>query len=140
MIEVKFKKLNDFAKMPTQAYKGDACFDFYSVNQASISGNEFREVSLGIAIELPEGYEMAFRTRSSFGRKGVQIHPGTIDTGYRGYLSVFVFNHSKKMLEISIGDKIAQGAVRPILEVNFVEVEELAESERGEKGFGSSGK
>src|SRR5574343_349602 len=93
-VEVKFVKLHKDAKMPSRGYAGDACYDFYTTTEVIIPARGFSEIDLGIAIELPEHYEMTFRSRSSFGRKGLQVHPGTIDSGYRGYLSVFIFNHT----------------------------------------------
>jgi dUTP pyrophosphatase len=137
---VKFKKLNKDAKDLTIAYKGDACSDIYSIEEKIIAARGFEEVNIGMAFELPEGWEMQIRTRSSFGRKGLQCHMGTVDEGYRGYISVFIYNHTDRDYKIGKGDKIAQVAIRPVPKIIFQEVQELIPSERGEKGFGSSGK
>lgn len=137
---VKFKKLHNDAKIPTMGYKGDACWDFYSVEDIIIPARGSKEVNLGIATEIPYGWEMVFRARSSYGRKGLQVHNGTIDAGYRGYLGVFVYNHTNEDYEVKKGDKVVQAAVRQIPEVNFEEVQELTPSERGEGAFGSSGR
>lgn len=139
-IKIRFKKLKEEAQNPVRGYPGDACKDLFATKETVIEARKHGEVDLGIAVEIPYGYEMTFRARSSFGKKGIQIHPGTIDAGYRGPLSVFVYNHTDKDYVIEKGDKVVQVAIRPIMDVSFEEVKELTESERGEKGFGSSGK
>jgi dUTP pyrophosphatase len=140
MIVVKCKLMHPNAKLPIKTYESDSCFDLYSVEEVIIPAHSWREVSTGIIVEPPLGYGLFLRARSSQGIKGIQMHNGTIDCGYRGILGTIVYNHSNEPYCVKIGDKVGQAFVEPILQVVFEQVEELSESERGEKGFGSSGK
>lgn len=139
-VEVKIKKIHQDAKTPTIGYKGDACWDIYSIEDKIVPARGMAEINVGLATEIPEGWENQLRTRSSFAKKGLQCHFGTVDSGYRGYLGVFMYNHTDTDYQIIKGDKIAQVATRRVPEVTLTIVDELSESERGEKGFGSSGK
>ena len=140
MIKVKCKLLHQNAKLPTKAYESDSCFDLYSVEKKAISPHCYGEINLGIAVELPLGYGMFLRARSSQGKNGIQIHCGTVDQEFRGLLSVYVYNHSNRTYKVSVGDRVAQAFVEPIQRVKFEEVENLLESKRGKRGWGSSGK
>jgi dUTP pyrophosphatase len=141
-IIVKVKKLNPDATIPHRAKPGDAAFDLYSVEDYLL-GQESREaVHTGIAIQIPEGYEGQVRPRSGLAMKqGITVvnSPGTIDSGYRGEVVVILHNLSKDGFFIKKGMRIAQLAIRPVPEVEFLEVEELEDSERGSGGFGSTG-
>jgi len=140
MIKVKCKLLHQDAKLPTKVYKSDSCFDLYSVEKKAIPPHYYGEINLGIAVELPLGYGMFLRARSSQGKNGIQIHLGTVDQEFRGQLSVYVYNHSNSTYKVSVGDRVAQAFIEPVQEVKFEEVENLSESKRGERGWGSSGK
>jgi dUTP pyrophosphatase len=100
-------------------------------------------VATGLAIALPEGYAGFVLPRSGLAAKhGISIvnAPGLIDSNYRGELKVILLNNdSNDSFAIEIGDRIAQLIVMPIPTINFEQVEELTESQRGESGFGSSG-
>ncbi len=158
---IKYKKLNGYAKEPSKAYEGDACFDLYADNDFEIIGNETLKITTGIALEIPEGYEVVVRSRSSsFSKKNLWVHIGTIDYQYRGEVYFFVNQiapHSHEMVTvgdgdwvesgklfmnsttIDIGEAIAQLAIREVPRFKFQEVDELEDSKRGSKGFGSSG-
>lgn len=100
-------------------------------------------VPTGIYIELPEGYEAQVRPRSGLAAKhGISIvnAPGTIDADYRGEIKVILVNLSKDDFTINPGERIAQMVIARYEKVEWVEVEELSESERGAGGFGSTGK
>lgn len=100
-------------------------------------------VPTGIYIELPEGYEAQIRPRSGLAAKhGISIvnSPGTIDADYRGEIKVVLVNLSKEDFVINPGERIAQMVIAQYTKVEWVEVEELSESERGSGGFGSTGK
>ena len=140
MITVKCKLLHQDAKLPTKVYESDSCFDLYSVEKKVVFPHCHEEINLGIAVELPFGYGMFLRARSSQGKSGIQIHLGTVDQEFRGQLSVYVYNHFDKAYKVSVGDRIAQAFIEPIQEVKFEEVGNLSKSKRGEKGWGSSGK
>jgi dUTP pyrophosphatase len=98
-------------------------------------------VSVGLKMELPMGWEATFRTRSSSGVKSsMRVHPGTIDAGYRGELTVAVYNMGSTPVLVKKGQGIAQIAVRPVPKINIIEGEVNSDTQRGEKGFGSSDK
>ena len=100
-------------------------------------------IPTGLSIELPEGYEMQIRPRSGLAAKhGITVlnSPGTIDADYRGEIRVILVNLSNEEFRIEAGERIAQMVVARHEQVEWELAEELAESERGEGGFGSTGK
>ena len=100
-------------------------------------------IPTGLSIELPEGYEMQIRPRSGLAAKhGITVlnSPGTIDADYRGEIRVILVNLSNEEFRIEAGERIAQMVVARHEQVEWEMTEELAESERGEGGFGSTGK
>jgi dUTP pyrophosphatase len=99
-------------------------------------------VPTGFALELPQGYEAQVRPRSGLALKaGVTLlnSPGTIDADYRGEVMVILINHGTEPFLVQRGDRIAQLVVAPVSHVEIVAVEALAETERGQGGFGSTG-
>jgi len=99
-------------------------------------------IPTGISIELPEGYEGQVRSRSGLCKKnGVHVlnGVGSIDQGYTGEVKVILHNTDTMYLDIEPGDRIAQLVIAPVAYAQFVEVDNLSETERGDKGFGSSG-
>ena len=99
-------------------------------------------IPTGLFMEIPEGYEGQVRPRSGLAIKnGITVlnTPGTIDSDYRGELQIILINLGDKDFEIKNGDRIAQIIVAPVTQGNFVQVEQLSVTERGEKGFGSTG-
>lgn len=104
---------------------------------------ERKLVPTGLSMEIPAGYEGQVRPRSGFAIKsGVTVlnSPGTIDADYRGEVKVILINLSNQEHEISSGDRIAQLVIAAHERAEFVEVQELSDSQRGERGFGSTGK
>ena len=100
-------------------------------------------VNTGIFIEIPEGYEAQIRPRSGLAYKhGITVlnSPGTIDADYRGEIGVILVNLSAEEVEIQSGDRIAQMVFAKVEQAEWVEVSQLSTSERGEGGFGSTGK
>ncbi len=139
-VTLKVKRLTTVAKLPSFAHPNDACFDIYAGQDIVVPGKGYISVPTGIASEIPEGYEVVIRPRSGLAfNHGLQVHPGTIDSGYRGEWLVQVYNHSYISYLINAGDRIAQGALRPIPVVEIKEVNDLEESSRGDGGFGSTG-
>ena len=141
-IVVKVKRLEKQAQLPIQARMGDAAFDLFSAVEYAIEPGESYGVKTGIALEIPVGYEGQVRPRSGLAlNSGITVTnaPGTIDSGYRGEVRVVLHNLGKNSFHIKRGMRIAQIAIRPVPNVRFVEVDELAESERGDGGFGSTG-
>lgn len=145
-IDVKCKLAHPDAKLPTQAYVYDAGWDLYAIEDVFIPLGEVKEVKTGVHFEIPPGYVGIVFTRSSYGKAGKVVHHGVIDSGYRGELSVFVRNSTNFVyssihgLNICKGDKVAQIIFFKLPQVNLIQVETLSESERGEKGYGSSGR
>lgn len=104
---------------------------------------ERKLVHTGLFIELPEGYEAQIRPRSGLAwKEGITIlnAPGTVDADYRGEIKVILVNLSHEMVQINDGDRICQMVVCPVEQAEWVSVEELTETERGEGGFGHTGK
>jgi dUTP pyrophosphatase len=100
-------------------------------------------VPTGLAVEIPEGFEMQIRPRSGAALKqGLSLPntPGTIDSDYRGPLGVIVINLGQDPIQIAHGDRIAQAVIAPVVQAQFDLVDELSETERGAGGFGSTGR
>ncbi|WP_417753113.1 dUTP diphosphatase [Senegalimassilia anaerobia] len=142
-VHVSIKILSRDVQIPHMAYNGDAGVDLRSVERIVLEPQERAMVATGLAIALPEGYAGFVLPRSGLAAKhGISIvnAPGLIDSNYRGELKVILLNTDPdKSFTIEIGDRIAQLIVMPVPTINFEQVEELTESQRGESGFGSSG-
>lgn len=144
---IKVKRLTVTAKMPTKAHDSDAGFDIYADEDKVILPMSRESIHTGIAIELPELPEsnkdvyLRIAPRSGLAVKsGIDVFAGVVDRGYSGEIIVCMFNSSKEEFKVNKGDKIAQLIPTLILKDNLIEVLELEESKRGDKGFGSSGK
>ena len=112
----------------------------YSIENVLIKPNEEpKSIRTGIAIQLPEGYGAIIKDRSSLASKGLHVVAGVIDNGYRGEIIVKMVNLTDKPIFIEEGSKIAQLILIPIVDCRVVESNRLTETERGSKGFGSSG-
>jgi dUTP pyrophosphatase len=149
MIKIKFKKQSENAKMPTKATEHSAGWDLYAYLHEDIFGYRFRSIPIGgrvsvdcgIALEIPEGFEGQIRPRSGLALKeGAVCAFGTIDSDYRGYISVILFNLSYSPIRIENHQRIAQLVLQPVIDISFEEVSELSVTDRGSKGFGSSGR
>ncbi len=139
---LKIKKISEKAIVPNYAHDGDAGLDLYSVEELVLEAGERALIHTGIQIELPKNTEAQIRPRSGLALKhGITTlnSPGTIDEGYRGEIGVILINHSKECFKIETGMKIAQIVIKPILNVQIEEANELSDSERKANGFGSSG-
>lgn len=138
-------RLDPDLPLPAYARAGDAGVDLVAREDVTLAPAGGRAlVATGIAIALPEGYAGLVQPRSGLAFKhGVTVlnTPGLIDSGYRGELKVCLINHDPtEPFEVTRGERIAQLVVQAVENVNFVEVDSLDESERGDKGFGSSGR
>jgi len=138
-IQVNVKRTSPQAKIPTKAHNTDAGWDLYSPINALLYPGESRMVNMQICFEIPAGWFGKIEDRSSFAKKGIFTAGGVIDSGYRGEVSVLIRNDGPERLDISIGMRIAQLLILPVPSIQMVESEELSDSLRGEKGFGSSG-
>jgi dUTP pyrophosphatase len=140
MVEIKIKKLYDDVKLPNYAYENDAGFDIYSYEDKIIQPKERAVLKTGFATSFPKGYVALIWDRSGNAvKKGIKTMAGVIDCGYRAEWGVVLLNTSNELLEIKKGDKIAQCLIQPIISPKFIEVNDLEEADRGERGFGSSG-
>lgn len=144
-LELQVKLLHPEAKLPTKAHpEEDAGFDLYSVVEGVVPPHAANSspvnIDTGIAFAIPQGYYGQLMTRSSYGKMGMRVHPGVIDSGYRGPITVLVHNLSEEPREIRKGDKVAQLLILPVPFTEVSVVDELPTSSRGEKGFGSSGR
>lgn len=140
--QIKIKRIHPDAELPQQAHPGDAGLDLFSVEEKVIEPGEAALIATGIQIELPKGTEAQVRPRSGLALKHsvtVLNSPGTIDEGYRGEVKVILINHGKNEFKVEKQMKIAQMVIAPVAMVFIEEVEELAVSERGAGGFGSTG-
>jgi dUTP pyrophosphatase len=125
---------------PSFAYEGDAGMDLAVQGEHRIMPDERLDLPTGVAIQLPEGYYARLVGRSSTLRKrGLFVFEGIIDQGYRGPLFVYVENKTRAPIVVADGSRIAQIIVQPIVQPVLTKVDQLDDSERGAKGFGSSG-
>lgn len=142
-IEVPLKPLDPDLPMPECAYAGDAGVDLRSAEDLVLQPFERALVPCGFSLAIPEGYAGFVLPRSGLAAKhGISIvnAPGLIDSGYRGELKVILVNlDPKEPFFVKCGDRIAQLVIMPVPAVQFHQVAELPDSERGEGGFGSSG-
>ena len=143
-ITLKLKKLDDSVLTPAYAKPGDAGLDLYAAQDASINPGCREIISTGIAIAIPEGYAGFVQPRSGLAaREGLTIvnTPGLIDSGYRGEIKVIALNTDlENTIQIERGERIAQLVIQEVPVVTIDVVDELDATERGEGGFGSTGK
>ena len=142
MIDVPIRRLRPDAHLPEQAYEGDAGMDLAACEAVTIEPGERAVVPTGLAIEIPDGYAGFVQPRSGLAvRHGIGIvnTPGLIDSGYRGEIRVVLINTDREQrFTVEPGMRIAQLVIVPVAAARLVEVDELAASERGSRGFGSS--
>jgi len=138
---LKFEKTHDLAKLPTKNHETDTGYDVYSVADVVIPAKSSNIVPVGLKFAyIPEGYWVKVESRSGLGFKhGIIAHPGIIDCGYRGDAGIKLYNFTDKDYQIKAGDRIAQFVVYLNISMNVC-WGTIEKSERGEKGFGSSGK
>ena len=140
MAVLKVKKLRPDAVLPVRKRKGDAGLDLYAVEEVILKPSEWVAIPTGIAVEIPEGYFGLIKDRSGLALKhALHCLAGVVDENYRGEIKVVMINLGREGIKIEKGTRIAQLLIIPYLPVDIEEVEELSDTERGEKGFGSSG-
>lgn len=133
-------KLDPGAVMPTKANDTDAGFDLYSRTDMYLRPNDSYTFDTGAHIQIPKGYAGLIKSRSGMNIKHSITCEGVIDAGYTGSIRVKLRNESGSFYDVEAGDRIAQLVIVPIPELELVEVDELDGSDRGDNGFGSSGK
>ncbi len=140
---MKIKRLDERAVIPKRGSASAAGYDIYSIEETIIPQGETRLIKTGLSMEIPENY-----FGGVFARSGLAVKEGirpancvaVIDSDYRGELMVPLHNDSKEERTITAGERIAQLVILPFLSVEFEETDELSETERGNGGFGSTGK
>lgn len=152
--QVKFKKLSPLAKVPFRKLPTNAGFDIHSIENASIKPGERKAIKTGIAVQGLAGHYIRVAPRSGLALKeGINVLAGVVDESYTGEIMVILHNTTKpsksdpygigvssEVFFVAEGDRIAQLIFEKIsTDIEFVEVEELEETERGSDGFGSSG-
>jgi dUTP pyrophosphatase len=142
-VQVLLRRLDPLLPVPAYAHPGDAGADLLAAVDVVLAPGERATVPTGVAIALPEGYAAFVHPRSGLAaRHGVTTlnGPGTVDAGYRGEVRVTLVNTDReRTVELSRGDRIAQLVVQRVERAEFVAVEELPPSARGEGGHGSTG-
>jgi dUTP pyrophosphatase len=142
-VNLRVRRLDGRALLPTRAHDGDAALDLYALEDASLAPGERGSIRTGIAVEIPDGHAGLVLPRSGLAlRHGIALvnAPGLIDPGYRGELRVLLLNTDRSQpFQFSAGDRIAQLLVVRAEVASAVDVEELSASARGAGGFGSSG-
>ncbi len=141
-VEVKVA-LSEGAILPEYHSDLAAGMDLRCLNSFTLYPNERRLISTGLRMAIPEGYEGQIRPRSGLAlRHGISMvnSPGTIDADYRGEIGVILINHGADVVTFNAGDRIAQLVICPIARASLEVLEELEDTERGEAGFGSTGK
>ena len=129
--------------LPKYARDGDAGMDICAAEDIHISPFNWKAISTGLFVEIPDGYEIQIRSRSGLAFKhGISVlnSPGTIDSGYRGEIKVILKNSDHHRYDVKKGERIAQMVVSEFTKTSFIEVAELSDTERGEGGLGSTGK
>ena len=142
MIELAIRRLRSDAIIPERAYAGDAGLDLAACERVELAPGARATVGTGLAVAIPDGYAGFVQPRSGLAaRHGITIvnTPGLVDSGYRGELRVILLNtDTSETFVVERGMRIAQLVVVPTPEFELLEVDELPESERGVRGFGSS--
>jgi dUTP pyrophosphatase len=144
-VVLKITKVLPNAIIPKYATDGSVGFDLHACDDMSLYPGDIRMVHTGLVVEVPEGFEMQIRQRSGLSLKFpnyIAIGVGTIDQDYRGEIMIPVMNNNNlgTFFEIREGDRIAQAIISPIIQVEIEEVDMLTSTERGDGGFGSTGK
>jgi dUTP pyrophosphatase len=143
-----FKKLHPDAKI-IQPRPGDAGYDLCCVEDVWLEtiGEKYEDdrpslvkIDTHIAIEIPKGYVGLIRDKSSIGGKGIVVCGGVLDEKYRGNIIICLANTTNMPYNFRKGDKIAQLLIVPYVTPQLIEVDELEQTERGDKGFGSTGR
>ena len=143
-VAVEVKRLSHGEGLPLPAYAtaGAAGMDVVSAEYVTIAPGARHAVATGLALAIPQGYEIQVRPRSGLAFKhGITVPntPGTIDSDYRGELKVLLINHGTEDFTIARGDRVAQLVLAPVVQAAWAEVDELDATARGAGGFGSTG-
>ena len=140
-MKIKISKTDPEVKTPNYANPGDAGMDFYAAESAVIKPNERKTVKTGVKMAIPAGYVGLLWDKSGLAsKKGIKTMAGVIDAGYRGEVGIVLHNLGNEDFIVEKNTKIAQMLIQPIHSPEIEEVNVLDDTERGEGGFGSTGK
>ena len=144
MTKIQIKKLSNSVLLPKYETLGSSGMDIaaHIGENVIINPGEKALVSTGLSVAIPRGYEIQIRPRSGLAaKKNITVlnTPGTIDSDYRGEIKVILINLGKEKFIVENGERIAQMVVCPVVQADLEETEELADTERGSDGFGSTG-
>jgi len=135
-------KLHKDAKLPEYKTEGSVGMDFYTIKEETIFPGETKVIKLGIALEIPEGYEITIRGRSGLSTNSNYLcKTGTIDWDYRGEIGVIIHNPNNCGIPLNIkkGMRIAQGVMQKVFKPEITEISDLSFTKRNGNGFGSTG-
>ncbi|MDE8653925.1 dUTP diphosphatase [Novosphingobium album (ex Liu et al. 2023)] len=143
-VPVPVKRLPHFEglELPAYATDGAAGMDVLAAEDVTLAPGARHAVATGLAVAIPHGFEIQVRPRSGLALKhGISVPnaPGTIDSDYRGEVKVILINHGAEPFDVRRGDRIAQLVLAPVTRANWLKIDELDETARGEGGFGSTG-
>lgn len=140
MISVYIKKLEESATIPTRATDMDAGYDLYSIKDGIVPAGSRKVVNTGIAIAIPPPYYGRIAPRSGLAvKRGIDVLAGVIDAGYRGEVGVVLQNLSDEDFPYKKGDRVGQLILEQCNTIEWVELDELEDSQRSDGGFGSTG-
>lgn len=134
------KKIEEEATLPMRAHKEDAGADLYSFGDQTIMPGETKKLRTGIAMQIEEGYAFLIWDKSSIGAMGLTTLGGVVDAGYRGEVTVIMHNLTTSPYTFLHGQKIAQALIQKVELAPIIEIADFEKTERGEGGFGSTGK
>ena len=142
MVMVRFVKLHSEIKAPRMMTEGSSGFDIEASDDVTLWPSKSEVIPTGIRVEIPSGYELQIRPRSSLAGKGIYVanSPGTIDSDYRGIIGIILVWMGQGPYNIKKGDRIAQLVLQSVPSMKLVEVGELTPTTRGEGGYGSTGR
>lgn len=139
---IRIKRLRPDARVPKYDYPDDSGAGVFAAEDCTLQPLERKAVPTGLSVEVPPGLEIQVRPRSGLALEhGLTLlnTPGTVDSGYRGEIKVILINLGSEPYRVEKGQKIAQLVLTPVLRARFEEVEDLSDSKRGSRGFGSTG-
>jgi dUTP pyrophosphatase len=140
-MKVRIKRMSPGARLPVYGHPGDAGMDLFAAEEVVLGPGDVKAVPTGVKMAIPGGYVGLIWDKSGISLQGVHRLAGVVDAGYRGEVKVVMVNLGKKPYVFKSGQKVAQMLIQPVQAVEVVDVgeDDLAETSRGEGGFGSTG-
>lgn len=145
-MRLKVKRMDDRAQIPGKAHNDDAGYDIATIEGYFLKPSETYMFRTGLKLQIDRdnddfhNYYIQLKERSSLGKKGIGLRGGVLDFSYTGECLVLLTNHSDKAYQVLPGDRIAQAVIQRVESIPVYEAVELEETQRADKGFGSSGR